>query len=248
MTSSPLQALIFDVDNTICETEELLHLPCYNETRAFYGLAPWSSERFQEICRVAGGMDRLRYAFSTEKNGPQNFDDEFIAEFYAKKTEIYQQKVKESPPEMRGGVAEIIDAAHSAGLKLGIASASAKPSVLALLPGVLGERFNYFSAIFAGNDAEKKKPDPEIYQKCLKALNVQPENVCVFEDTCHGLAAAKAAGCSCIVAFDNYSASQDFSQADFVCDDLARAKVDLKFIEQIVARNAQLASQKKPEN
>lgn len=51
-----------------------------------------------------------------------------------------------------------------------------------------------FNTIIVGEDVSKSKPDPECYLKAIEALGVTPEQCRVFEDSPHGIEAAKRAG------------------------------------------------------
>ena len=57
----PLEALIFDVDGTLAETEEL-HRRAFNETFRAFGLDwVWPRDVYRELLRVAGGRERIIY-------------------------------------------------------------------------------------------------------------------------------------------------------------------------------------------
>ena len=55
-----------------------------------------------------------------------------------------------------------------------------------------------FDIILTGEDVEEGKPNPEIYLTAMKALNVNPEETVVFEDSDIGITAAVKAGCNYI--------------------------------------------------
>ena len=54
--------------------------------------------------------------------------------------------------------------------------------------------FDRFSVILCGDEVTKRKPDPEIYQKVVGKLGLNPEDVLVLEDTGYGVQAAHSAG------------------------------------------------------
>ena len=56
-----LEALIFDVDGTLAETEEV-HRWAFNETFREWGLDwQWDQSRYAELLRVTGGKERIRH-------------------------------------------------------------------------------------------------------------------------------------------------------------------------------------------
>lgn len=57
---------------------------------------------------------------------------------------------------------------------------------------------NIFDLIVAGEDVQKGKPSPEIYQKVMSVLQVPPQETLIFEDSEVGFEAAQAAGVQCV--------------------------------------------------
>jgi beta-phosphoglucomutase len=53
---------------------------------------------------------------------------------------------------------------------------------------------DFFSSITDASDIEKGKPEPEIFIKAAGKLGVPPEHCLVFEDSHHGIEAARRAG------------------------------------------------------
>ncbi|MCZ9937833.1 HAD family hydrolase [Brachyspira hyodysenteriae] len=47
-----------------------------------------------------------------------------------------------------------------------------------------------FNLVLTGNDVEKKKPDPEIFYKCMEHFNIKEKESIIFEDSEVGLEAA----------------------------------------------------------
>ncbi len=95
---------------------------------------------------------------------------------------------------------------------------------------ILGEKgldlIRFFRFTLTGEDVEKSKPDPEIYEKLLQLSQI-PKNRClVLEDSGPGVKAAHSAGIQCIAVPNEYTAGQDFSHAAYVISDLTeRARI-----------------------
>ncbi len=85
----------------------------------------------------------------------------------------------------------------------------------------------YFQFVIGGNDVTKAKPDPEIFLKSAKKLNLPSEQCVVIEDSTNGIHAGKAAGMFVIARRAEHNASQDLSQADHIIDDLLEIPVYL---------------------
>ena len=52
----------------------------------------------------------------------------------------------------------------------------------------------FLQTLYTGQDVENGKPSPEIYDKTMAELQVQPSDTLIFEDSEVGLQAAKASG------------------------------------------------------
>jgi beta-phosphoglucomutase len=73
----------------------------------------------------------------------------------------------------------------------------------------------YFHTILDESFVTKGKPDPEIYLKTAKALNFDPKNCVVFEDSLSGVKAGKAAGCK-VVGITTTHTQEELSETDLV--------------------------------
>ena len=61
MTHPTLQALIFDVDGTLADTEDL-HREAFNHAFAELGLGwHWDEALYTELLDISGGRDRLQH-------------------------------------------------------------------------------------------------------------------------------------------------------------------------------------------
>lgn len=63
----------------------------------------------------------------------------------------------------------------------------------------------YFTRIYTREDAKEIKPNPEIYLRVLKELQVAAEECLIFEDSLIGMEAAKHAGIAAVAVYDVYS-------------------------------------------
>ena len=68
----------------------------------------------------------------------------------------------------------------------------------------------YFDKVISGELFKKNKPDPEVYQKAISALEVLPNECLVVEDSTIGITAGKAAKAK-VVGLNSF-AVQDRSQ------------------------------------
>ncbi|SOC11891.1 HAD family hydrolase [Rhodobacter maris] len=216
-----LKALIFDVDGTLAETEEL-HRQAFNETFAAHGLDwHWSVEDYRDLLRTTGGKERMARHRETIGAGPS---DAGIAALHKAKTARYVALVASGAAPLQPGVADLIARAQAAGLRLAIATTTTRANVAALIRASFGHPMEeIFEVIAAGDEVAKKKPAPDVYLRALDGLSLPPGECLAFEDSRAGLASAQAAGLRVVLTPSAYTAGDDFCTADFLCADLTAA-------------------------
>ena len=217
-----MQALIFDCDGVLVDTERDGHRVAFNQAFAAKGLdLEWSVERYGELLRTAGGKERMRRHFDeTSWPVPETERDTFIKELHKLKTDLFMQLIESGQLPLRPGVARIIDEAIAAGLQLAVCSTSNERAVQAVVDVLLGPHRSPHLPVFAGDMVPAKKPDPAIYQLAREKLGLDPAQCVVIEDSNNGLRAALAAGMHCIVTTSSYTGDEDFSGADRVVSEL----------------------------
>jgi HAD superfamily hydrolase (TIGR01509 family) len=221
-----LQALIFDVDGTLAETEEA-HRESFNEAFAEAGLPWfWSRDDYRALLKVTGGKERIAHFIATLPSPPAITGEDFIPRLHARKTELYTAKVASGAVAFRPGIEALIDEAPRRGLKLAIATTTSRPNVDALLEAVLGPgAASRFAAIACGDMVKAKKPAPDVYDLALAELGVPPAHAVAIEDSWNGIRSARAAGLPVIATPSLYSAADDFSEATLVTEPEAIAAV-----------------------
>lgn len=217
-----MQALIFDCDGVLVDTERDGHRVAFNQAFAEAGLGiEWSVELYGELLKVGGGKERMRHYFETHGWPEQAADkDAFILDLHKRKTDRFMAIIESGQLPLRPGVMRLADEAAAAGITLAVCSTSNERAVNAVVRVMLGEERKSRFSIFAGDMAKMKKPDPEIYNLAQSTLDLDPSKCVVVEDSRNGLLAAKAAGMQCIVTQSCYTHGEDFSEADAVFDEL----------------------------
>ena len=215
------KALIFDCDGVLAETEADGHRVAFNQVFSEEQLGvQWDVETYGEKLKIAGGKERMRTLFTGTPVKQVADVDAYIKKLHKRKTELYMELIEKGQLPARSGVKRLSEEAHQQGIKLAIASTSNIRGVTLIARHVLGDAFNYFDVILAGDIVSRKKPDPEIYLLAAQKLDVGPADCCVIEDTDNGLRAAKAAGMKCIVTRSYYSRGESFPDAELVVDSL----------------------------
>jgi HAD superfamily hydrolase (TIGR01509 family) len=221
--SLPFDAIIFDHDGTLVDTETPDIRACqmlYDELNA-----PFDPQRWAAL--VAGsiaGYDVLLDDLSNFHGNGLTRDD-----LWKRLRELW--KITYEQVELSPGVDTLLPQLRAAGYPLGVASASDRKwierwmSTFNLLP--------YFQVIAASDDVIHNKPAPDVYLSAAMKLGVLPERCLVFEDSLTGVQSAKAAGMTVVAVPSHITRNLDFSHADAVIDGLD--KVTLNWLEKLAS-------------
>jgi HAD superfamily hydrolase (TIGR01509 family) len=214
-----LRALIFDVDGTLADTEEL-HRQAFNGAFLEMGLGwEWSRSQYKKLLEVSGGKERIAEFIGSLRVSEveRRALTECIPMIHQTKTRIYKERAEEGRLLFRPGVMRLLNEARAAGLRLGLATTTTLDNVRVLIDSAWGRgRLGWFDAVGAGDLVEKKKPAPDIYQLVLSTLRVQPEECVAFEDSVNGLKAARLAGLVTVVTPTHWNSDHDFDGANLL--------------------------------
>jgi HAD superfamily hydrolase (TIGR01509 family) len=219
-----IQAIIFDVDGTLADTEDG-HRIAFNQAFALRGLGwHWDVPLYDQLLAVTGGKERIRYYLKDFLPGfekPADFDG-FVKDLHALKTQQYTAMVRGGQIPLRPGVKTLIETAHAAGIRLAIATTTAPDNVSALLEVGLGPHWaSLFGAVGCGDMVPNKKPAPDVYLWVMQQLGVQPADCVALEDSDNGLRAALAAGIRTYITLNAYTRGHRFEGAAAVYEDLS---------------------------
>ena len=203
-----LQALLWDVDGTLAETERDGHRVAFNTAFAALGLAwHWDQGRYGRLLRVTGGRERLLAAMAEETDAPvlAGEREALARELHRRKNQAYAALVHEGAIPLRPGVRELLDEAGAKGLRQAIVTTTSRANVDALLGRHLGAGWQRrFVVVVCGEDVAAKKPDPEAHRRALAALRCPSVAALAIEDSWAGAMAARSADVPVLVTRSAY--------------------------------------------
>ena len=225
-----LNALIFDVDGTLADTEAV-HLHAFNRAFEQEGIGwHWSLAHYTELLSISGGKERMLHHWRQVNPDLKELDGgalkATIDRLHEIKTAFYEEAVNEGAVALRPGALALMDEAKTAGLQLAIATTTSPVNIAALLRGPMGADWRAnFLAVGDASNAPIKKPHPQVYLKVLADMGLPAAECLAFEDSANGLAAACAAGLPTVITPNSFTAHHDFSGALRVVPDLSQVKL-----------------------
>lgn len=215
-----LQAVIFDVDGTLADTERDGHRVAFNEAFDAAGLDyHWSVQEYGELLALTGGRRRIAHYLQSRGHDADEAAA-MAAELHRDKTRRFAALVRTGAMQARPGAAELIEALRAEGVRTAVATTGTGDWVLPLLDTLFG--LDVFDEVVTGSDITDLKPDPAVYVETLARLAVGPAAAVAIEDSANGVRAAVAAGLRCVAVINGYTRDQDLSGAVAVIDDMAR--------------------------
>ncbi len=178
-----LKALLFDLDGTLANTDELHH-------RAFARLL------------APEGIELSYGDYATHMLGRPNTD--IMARYFPHlsagdqtrvangKEAAYRNMLPELDLQPLNGLHGLLDWAEANDLGTAVVTNAPRASAEAVLSalGLMGR----FDRIIIGDECSNPKPDPAPYQAAMAALGVTPVQSLAFEDAPSGLRAARGSG------------------------------------------------------
>jgi len=211
------KAAIFDLDGVIVNTVPI-HFKAWKKMFSEYGI----DFSFDDYKEKVDGIPRLDGARAILKDVNQ----QGLEEAGAKKQQYFLEVIeKENVPVYEPSINLIKELKKH---KKKIAIASSSKNCKRILQKV--KIIDLADAIVGGNDFERGKPDPQIFQLAAERLGCNYKECVVFEDAVLGVEAAVNGSMLC-VGVDHYGDPQRLAKANLVVGDLS--KVNYKTLEEL---------------
>jgi HAD superfamily hydrolase (TIGR01509 family) len=229
-----LDALIFDVDGTLADTERDGHRLAFNAAFSEFNLDwVWDVPTYGKLLAVTGGKERMQHYVNTLRPDfvkTKDFDD-LIVQLHRAKTRHYTELLAQGGIPLRPGVKRLLNEARNQGVRLAIATTTTPENVSALLTHSLAPGSeSWFEQIGAGDIVPAKKPAPDIYDWVLQKMGLKPSQCLAFEDSENGILASRGAGLKTVVTINDYTADHDFEGATVVLSDLGSPEIPMQVL------------------
>ena len=200
-----MNGIYWDCDGTLMDTERSYGL-AWKEHLSDFGLEISEEETRQWV----GIDDRLVHSFYAKNVDLENFEKTM-----ASLGKIIEGTLNEKLLFQDAKI--LLEETNSRGWTSACVSAS--PYELLKNKLIKANIFDYFSYVIGGDQVERNKPYPDIYNKAISELQTT-KNI-VIEDSPPGISSGKASG-SFVVAIDRGIFSKDeLNKADLIVDNLS---------------------------
>jgi len=198
------QAALFDLDGTIVDSAPLWKESVKRVLKNFLNY-----EETFELMHGASVYTNLSYLIQEYNLEIKQSVNELVDLVHNEFINLMQ----ETDLEPRDGFWEFTyELKKQKNLKLALTTNTKKSMAQAILSKLeISETFELY--VF-GDEVSKEKPDPEIYLKASKALNVSPRQCIVFEDSVIGCKAAINAGMDVAVIWDGTEEKHEYPDDD----------------------------------
>ena len=190
MFEEPVEAVIFDMDGTLIDSESV-YIAAMKDAAGTLGLAlPL------DLCHAMVGVPSHECNVMLQEHYGAGFD---LVVFRSHFSISVQRQMSERVP-VKPGVVELLDFLRDRGLPLAIATSAGRATAERNLgrAGLLDR----FDTLATRDDVEHPKPAPDLYLEAAKRLGVAPERCVAFEDSSIGIIAAHAAGMRAVMVLD----------------------------------------------
>ena len=202
------KGVIFDLDGVICRTDHF-HYSAWKQVLDAAGVP--LDEQINDKLR---GLNREDYLAKLLELRHVSLPREKQAEICETKNNLYKQllqtlSIHDAPDDLL----YTLNTLKSRGVKIALGSSSKNaPFVLKRL-----DIAELFDAISDGNGLTKAKPDPEVFLKAAKMLNLAPSDCLIVEDAVLGIDAGKAGG----FATAGISVASQYDKTDYKINKLS---------------------------
>ena len=189
MNVQSLQAVLFDMDGTLVETEEL-----WGEAMSALGRQLGGTFSAKARQQTVGTSMRVAMSILYADLGVQRADADRLADARWVEDETAALMTSRGMP-WRPGARELLTAVRAAGPATALVTTTPRRVAGIVLDRITAELGSSpFDVTVCGDEVPARKPDPAPYRQAMAALGVDPRSSLVIEDSAVGVASGLAAG------------------------------------------------------
>ena len=192
--------IIFDLDGVLIESREL-HYEALNSALTKVG-SQFTISREEHLSTFDGLNTTRKLELLSERKG---LDRKYFDQIWVDKQTATFKLIKQFPKNIQ--LKEFFQQIHDQGIKIAVASNSVRETVkLALISIGVIEFVDYF---VSNEDVNRTKPYPEMYWKCMTALNALPKTTVIIEDSHIGRQGAIDSGAHLVPVRNSFDLTED---------------------------------------
>jgi HAD superfamily hydrolase (TIGR01509 family) len=190
MFEEPVEAVIFDMDGTLLDSEAVYTVGLQDAARSLGLDLPLA------LCHATVGITGPERERMLQEHFGPGFDG---AAFLGHFTASVRRQLSARVP-LKAGVVELLDFLATQGLPLAVATSARRLTAERNLgrAGLLDR----FRTLATRDDVERTKPAPDLYLEAARRLGVAPRQCVAVEDSSIGILAAHAAGMRALMVVD----------------------------------------------
>lgn len=197
------KAIIFDMDGVLIDSEKFWKQA---ENEVFSSLGVKVTDEYSKITKSMTTSEVTKFWY--DKYPWENRDLDTVEQMVVLRV---IELIRTEKCQITG-VKPFIERLKTKKYKIGLATNSPNKIIPVVLKKL--DIVHLFDSISSAEFEIKGKPNPAIYLKSAKKLDIKPEDCIVIEDSYTGMLAAKNAGMT-VVAFTNGNREIDFEIADY---------------------------------
>lgn len=197
--------LIFDMDGTLLDNNPL-HFKAWVALCQEYG-KKLTLQEYKEAISGINSEQTIKYLFGN------HLDASSIQNLKNKKDSYYKAWISEGIQPL-DGLMSLVEAAFKNHIPMAIASSASPQNIRYMLD--LLQLTSYFTAIADSTMVPHGKPAPDIFKLAAQMLDMSPDTCIAFEDSIHGIRAAKTAGMFTIALSTSHQPQELSRLADMV--------------------------------
>ncbi len=187
-----IKAIIFDMDGVLIDAKDW-HYEALNKALGLFGM---QISRYEHLVTFDGLPTKEKLEMlSLERNLPRG-----LHSFINDMKQLYTMQIVYTSCKPRFHHEYALSRLKQDGYKIAVCSNSIKHTIATMMKQAALDK--YLDFFLSNQDVSKAKPNPEIYNKAIQKMQLQPREVLVIEDNENGIRAAKDSNANVMVIKD----------------------------------------------